>query len=680
MIGGTEAALAPAAGAVRVHHERRRVTRAESAWIAAGPCALGTLVAIVLLGPPLGHMLFRPGAVVFFPEFEATPRPVQHARYLVALAGPLLLAAAVATLAVRGLLLRASTIRGIVWASQLALVLALGTCLAAENDVLLHAYPPPQLPNPLFNLQTLLTAAAVPALLLLALRHRRLAELAAVAARERTGLRTACAAFAAAYAALWLVTGIDSDSTIGESFGQGWIQWPVNETFAVFNGRTPLVDFHAQYGHLAGYLPALTMSLFGTTLLVWTLTMAAISWGALLGIYATFRLIARSSLLALALFVPFVAVTYFVGAGTRMHRLSPSNIFSLWPIRYAGPYLVAWLVARHLNRLRPLRPWLLFLVAGVAALNNPEFGFGAVAGTLLALACQHAYHTRRGALRLLANAAGGLLGALALLSLLTIVRAGSLPHLDLLAEYPRVFGLGGWHAQPMQPYGYHLAMYVTFGAAIAVAAVRAAEGTREPVLTGMLAWSGGFGLIAGSYYAAESEPGSILSLLSPWFFALALLVVVVARSLAARGWRRPTPVELCVLFGFALSLNAILRIPYPWLETTRLQQHAADMPLRPPAVERSISSMTTRSERVALLVPLGERIAHDLGLVNIAPYPFTEAMPTREMLQRAIDAVRDADVHKLFIDALTTKSEQLVMLQAEGFTQRGPGLLMDTTG
>jgi len=284
----------------------RVATVREGAWIAAVPCALATVAAIALLGPSLGHALFAPPANnTFFPEFQRAPRPVQHARYVVALAGPLLLAAAVATLAVRRVRLPARAIAAIAWTSQAVLVLMLGACLAAENDVLLHAYPPPQLPNPLFNLQTLLTAVAVPALLLLALRRRRVAELVGAAVRERPGPRVVCTALAAAYAALWLVTGLDTDGTIGNSFDQGWIQWPVNETFAVFNGRTPLVEFHAQYGHLAGYLPAVTMSLFGTTLLVWTLTMAALSWGALLGIYATFRRIVRSSLLALALFVPF---------------------------------------------------------------------------------------------------------------------------------------------------------------------------------------------------------------------------------------------------------------------------------------------------------------------------------------------------------------------------------------
>src|SRR5436853_55336 len=79
--------------------ERRARTRAltteEAAWIAAFPAvALGLLV-VVLLGPPLGHALLSPDPIRFFELFEDNvfPEPVEQARYLLAVAAPLLLAA-----------------------------------------------------------------------------------------------------------------------------------------------------------------------------------------------------------------------------------------------------------------------------------------------------------------------------------------------------------------------------------------------------------------------------------------------------------------------------------------------------------------------------------------------------------------------------------------------------------
>jgi hypothetical protein len=681
MIGGLES-VAGAAAARRATTRRRprAVTLEEGAWIAAVPCALITIAAIIVLGPSVGRVFFAPGGDVFFPELQTIPHPIGRARYVLALLGPFLLAAAIAVLAGRRLRLTPPTIRALTWTSQLATFVFLLACLGAENDIVLHTYPAPQQPNPLFNLRTILTAVAVPTLLLLVLQSPRARDRLAAWTREDPIRRAAGMLVAAAVAALWLVTGVDSDGTVGYSLSRGWLQWPVNEAFAVLNGRTPLADFHAQYAHLSAYPTALAMQLFGATLLVCTIAMASVSWCAMVAVYATFRRVARSSLLALALFVPFVAVTFFVGAGTRTYRLSPASIFSLWPIRYAGPYLIAWLVGRHLDALRPRRASLLFVAAGLVMLNNPEFGIGALLGTLLALACKRSSHSRRGALRLLASAVGGLCGALALLALLTLVRAGELPHLGLLLEYPRVFGLGGWHAQPLRAFGFHVAAYVTYGAVIAVAAVRAARSDEDAVLTGLLAWSGGFGLIAGSYYVGESEPGSMLSLLSAWFFALALLVVVVCRRLAARGWRRPTLLELTVLFGFALSLNAIRDIPYPWLEASRLRAHAPPSLLKPLAVEQSIARQTRPGEHVVLFFLVSERIAHDVGVVNVSPYASAQGTPTRQMLRRAIDAIRAADVHKIFYDPepIVTTGEQLAMLARAGFTPRGPGLLMDT--
>jgi hypothetical protein len=631
----------------------------------------------MLLGPPLADGFFAPRGEVFFPSYPAIPEGLEHARYALALLGPALLSAAIIAPAARRIELTPRAIGVLTWAGQLALVAFLAACFAAENDIVLHTYPAPQRPNSFFNLQTLLIAAALPALLLFTLRRRAIAEWLERWTRETRAWRVAGIALACALAALWIVTDVDTDDTIANSFDYGWIQIPVNETFAVLDGRTPLVDYHAPYGQLISYPPALTMALLGATLLVWTATMAAISWSALVAVYATFRRVLRGSAPALALYLPFLAITFFVAAGTRMHRFSPAGIFPLWPIRYAGPYLVVWLLGRHLDALRPRRAWLLFLAAGLVALNNPEFGAGAFVGTLLALACQRASHSRASAARLLGSAAAGLGGALALVGLLTLVRAGQLPRLELLTEYGRVYGLGGWHLQPMHSMGYHTAAYVTFAGEIVVAVVRAARAAEDRLLTGLLAWSGGFGLLAGSYYVGESEPGSMLALFSAWFFALALLTILVARSLAARGWRRPRLVELVILFGFGISLDAIHQIPFPWLEAQRLQVHAPVRPLDPQADEQFVASVTRPGEHVALFLELGNRVAYDLGLVNVSPYLWGRVIPTRGMMRATIEEIRAARVRKLFIDEHSMSAEQFEMLQRAGFVERGGGLLVD---
>ena len=87
------AAAATAQTAAR--SDARVLTPGELAWIAAIPCALLTLAAIVLLGPALGHAFLMPRRGVLWPTIGAQPQPEEHGRFLAGLLGAPLLAAVV---------------------------------------------------------------------------------------------------------------------------------------------------------------------------------------------------------------------------------------------------------------------------------------------------------------------------------------------------------------------------------------------------------------------------------------------------------------------------------------------------------------------------------------------------------------------------------------------------------
>jgi hypothetical protein len=653
---------------------------AEAAWLAAVPCALLILAGIVLVGPVLGHAFLAPGSDTFWPGTDVRPEPVEHGRYLVALLGAPLLAAAVLASSDRPSGIRPETTRRLVAAAQALGCAFLVLCLLAQNDVIFRSYVPPAGAKRIFSLGTLVAAAVLPLLALALARQRgvgaRVGQAAsetrlARAARETRPRRVAGLVLAAACTAAWLLTALNSDATIGSALGSNLIPWDMSETYAVLDGRTPLVDFHAQYAQLWPYVPAAIMALAGSsTIAAWTAIMASISGLALLAVYAVLRRILRSSLLALVLYVPLLATGFFIAEGTAANRFSPAGIFSLWPMRYAGPYLVAWLTARHLDRVAPRRAWLLLLAAGLVALNNLEFGLGAFAGTVVALALQHPPRSRRAVLRQLARAAGGLLGAGLLVAALTLARTGSLPHVPLLLEFPRIYGVGGWSMGRMPPLGFHVVLYLTFTAAIVTAVVRAARGGGgEAVLTSMLAWSGTFGLIAGSYYIGASDALNLIALFSAWCFALMLLVVVVARSLTARAWRRPRLAELAVLYGFGLALCSLPQLPVPWSQVARLQRHAPPI-LAQTDAKRFVARTTRPGEQVGILIPLGFRIAYELGLTDVAPYASIESMPTAQQLQRTIATLRHAHARKLFVATEATLEPELQALAHAGFRPR----------
>jgi hypothetical protein len=648
----------------------RALDPAEIARIAVLPATLATAASALLLGPPLGRTLLAPAGAAFWSRVPVYPQPTEHARYLIVLAGVVLLAGIVLLTARRAVVLspRAATLLD---RSAQALVLAVVVLsLLAQNDVLLRARVPPVIRDRIFTWPTLLAAALLPALALAALRRGGWARVRGPLAAETTGRRRACLLAAALLTALWLSTAVNTDATIGNAGANNLIPWDTAEAFAILDGRTPLVTFHSQYSQLLPYLPAAAMALLGATILTWTLAMTTLSGLALLGIYGTLRRIVRRSGLALALYLPFLATSCFLISGTRENRLTPAGIFSAWPMRYGGAYLLAWLTARHLDGAAPRRRWPLLLAGGLVALNNLEFGLGALAGTLLALALASRVGDVRAAARLLGAAAAGLAGAVVLVCALTLARAGALPRVGLLTEFPRLYGTEGWALWRMTPVGLHLILFTTFAGAIAVAVVRAVRDADDAVLTGMLGWSGVFGLGAGSYFAGRPDPLNLITLFSAWSLALVLLAVATVRALHARGWARPDVPQAAVLFGLGLMVCSLPQLPTPWSQVARLRQRTPAPVYRPAAARRLVAHTTPPGAKVAILIPLGHRIAYDTGRVDVAPYAGIEAMPTREQLTTTLRVMEREGVHDLFVETASALPEQLAALREAGFTAR----------
>lgn len=634
-----------------------------AAWLAVLPCALVTLLAIVLLGPPLGHAFFARGTERFWPKTPVAPEPVEHARFLLALAGAAGGDAAVVALARRAPRLRPDLVRRLALAGQLGAVAFVALALLGQNGVFFRGYVPPSTLEHIFKPATLAAAALFALALAALLRRRPLVEALAHAARDTRARRLASATIAVLLALVWLTAAFNTERSIALAEASELIPWDLSETFAVLDGRTPLVDFHSQYAQLLPYLFAGATRLVGTTVEGWTTTMIACSAAALLAVYAVLRRVAGSALLALALFVPFLAGSAFLIRG----RLSPLEVFSVWPMRYGPPYALAWLTARQLDGARPRRRPLLLAAAGLVAVNNLEFGLPAFGGTLAALVCADPPRTRAAARRLLRDAGAGLLAAVALVCAVSLAHGGALPRPALLLEFPRIYGVGGWVLEPMPPVGFQLAMYATFVAAMVLATVRALRGDRGRALTGMLAWSGIFGLGAASYYVGRSDTLNLTSLFSAWCLALVLLSLVAIRGLAGAP-RRPTLPELAVLFGLGLAACAVFQMPRPWNELHRVRRETAEVYKQLEAVEL-VERTTRRGQRVAILTALGDRVAFDARVVDVAPYASMAAMPTREQLDATLAAMRSAGATQLYVDTAQSFPAQLHALAAAGYRQ-----------
>ncbi|HEX4806456.1 MAG TPA: hypothetical protein VFU94_11205, partial [Conexibacter sp.] len=616
---------------------------------------------VVLLGPPLSHVLFRPPSSFHFLAHERLPvhpEPLKDTRYLLLLLGPLLLALATVGVARRR---RATPTRAralAVAAAQAAGAAFVAVCFLAQRD--------PRWGTSFFDDRALAVAALMAVAVVAAARARPARELAARVLRETTARRVAATALAVLAAAIWVLPAVNSEHSTAWALLSHDAAFHLDETFAVLDGLTPLTDFHAQYASLLPYPIALTLLAFGKTLLVFTIAMCALEVISFAALFGVLRRAAGSALAALLLFVPVLATALFSLGGTDEIRFTFGTYFPMFPLRYGGPCVLAWLLARHLDRGdRGERAWPLFAAAGLVLLNNLEFGAVAFAATVAALVTAGEDRSRRALARLGGEIVLGTGGAIAAYALVSLVRAGALPRFGGQLEYARLYGAAGFSNYPLPTVlGLQLVIYATYVAAIAAGVVRALARERNRALTGALVWTGVFGLGSATYYVARAGAVFLPSTFAAWALALALLSIVAVRAMAERPRLLPGVATLATLFGFGLCVTPIAMMPLPEQQIQRVHAPppgiafrvdpspltAAIQPSASPAVRAFVISLADGPHRfvarhgapVALFATQGHRIAYAYGVRDVVPYTGPESIHTVGQLDESLDALRDA--------------------------------------
>jgi hypothetical protein len=650
---------------------RRDVLRApDAAWIAAVPTAAISVAAIVVLGPAVGGLLptaeirFLPGVLP-----GVHPEPTEQGRYLIALTAPLLLAALTLLLVRRPPAWSAATTRRLARAAEALAVLALVACFVAQR-VQLPQGGPRERRIVYFTMPSVLFALAVAAGIVAAVRSRAVRAAWARCTAESGGRRALAALLALAALVVTLLPAITTDGSLVHEYEAViyHLQFTYDESVAVLNGRSPLGDFATQYAALWPYAIAAVMSVLGASVGVFTGALATLTAIALLGLYDVLRRAARSSIAALLLFLPLLATSALRLHGPPVGRFSLVTYYGVMPLRYAGPLMLAWLLARHLDGARPRRLWPLFLLGGLAALNNTDFGIAAVGATVAALVWTCPRPDTHGARRLLLEAIAGVAGAIALVTALLLVRTGSAPHFELLFRYARIFVSGGFANLPMKPaIGFNVVIYLTHVAAIGVATVRALRRAPDRVVTGMLVWSGVFGLGSGAYYVGHSLSEVLMYAFPVWALSVALLTLLAVRALASA--RRPSPAQLACFFAFGLLVCSLAQTAPPWLEARRI---ASDGPkvFQRPIGETFVEQYAEPGETVLVMSGLGHRIAYNRGLNDVERFTGARSMLTFEQLDESLAALRAGGGTRVFVlvieslSGLTETLEQDYQLRA----------------
>jgi hypothetical protein len=639
------------------------------------PCALVLLALVVLLGPPLGRALFEPtGAEHIWPRFYdlrgVRPEPTEHARYVLSLLAPLLVVGAARMLRGRRVPTAASSLATSL--AQAALLMFVVICIVAQRE---HVYEVAFTGGRggartiYFTIATLVVSVAVALLVAFAASRPAIVGWIDRVTRETPSRRALAISVAALATLAYLLSAFNTDGTINIAHAALWdhTAFYVDEAFAILNGQAPLVDFHAQYGHLWAYAAAGGLTLFGASLGVFAVIMLAGTAGTMAAAFATMRrLVGGSSLQTLALFAPFAATSFFMKLGPPDNRYSPASLFSLFPIRYAGPYVLLWLLVRRLDAGSARRPIGLLVLAGLVVVNNPEFGVPAVGATLAALAWTLPDRSPRGLGRLaLESAAAGAI-AVALVSTLTLAVGGGLPHFGMLLLFPRIFGTEGFGLLPMPSIGFHLVVYVTFVAAIVVGTSRGVAG-EDRALSVALGWIGVFGLGVGAYFTGRSHPHVLIDLFSVWSYALVLLGIVAIRAIRRRAENRPQIAELLVLAGLGAMACSLAQIPTPWSQVERIQRSQPRDVRIVTALGRTIAELTRPGEPVAVLLRPGHEISEQIGIRDVTPYANIDSMMTEQQWSDTIDALERAGGRKLFVQRETLFAEEVAWLERKGY-------------
>jgi hypothetical protein len=448
---------------------------------------------------------------------------------------------------------------------------------------------------------------------------------------------------------IWLLPAVNTDTTLPSAGSLSSSHIPVQgeDYFAAVNGRTPLVDYISQYANLLPILLEPVLRAAGPSITSLSINMCVLSGIAMLAIYSVFAQVTRGVWWALALYIPWVALSLYPWLDVGPHREFNGIYYGVFPARYLGPFLIAALCALWL-RGRRIPVFALFLFAGLVVLNNYEFGSGALLAMVVAVAAgwDRTVPLRRRLIDLLLQGAAGLIAAVAVVCATTLVRTGELPNPALLTYYNRLFLRDSFGLAPMSSLGLHWALYATYAAAVLIAAVRYVRREPDRVLTGMLAFAGVFGLVTGMYFVGRSLQIQLMLLFPAWGFALALVAWTAARSLRTAASDRLRLRRLLIpccaaLIGFGVMASAMARVPAPQRQVDRLRAGGTAEHLAP--VERLIKSRTRPGEPL-LVIGVGRDhfVADQSGVVNVSPLNGNTSLITRTEADRSIDQLESS--------------------------------------
>jgi hypothetical protein len=654
---------------VKAHDGGEKVHRPDSEafpWLLVVVFGALALVAEFALAPTLGKLI-QPEPLETWPDdavrFLVAPEPTELARFAIAVVTPLVASLVIVFAGSRATsLLKSRLVRAAPAAVTLIVLSVVTVGWLARSEPQSFGLEPDYFGEHYLAVAVFLAAA----IFFVALRRSDASPLS----RVRSGLMRSDPAsrmtvvvtglVAVVATAVFMLPAVFTDASLPDAAGVNLLHYPFTfADFAAFgDGATPLTDFASQYSNLLPWLCHPVLAAFDYSPGAFTALMTVLSAVSLLSLWRALALTVRNEIGGLLLYVPVLALSARPMVEMGDERASNATLVQILPERYLFPCLLAWLCARHLRGLAPKAPFALFVVAGFALLNNPEFGGPSVLAAFFALLIGSRERLSRSHLISLVKwLVAGIAAAVAVVAVITLIRSGSLPKPGLLTYYSRLFGSQGFGLQPMPTVGFYLIVYMTFVGALVLAAIRQRGQANDHALSGLLAFAGSFGLAAGIYYAGRSNAITMVALFPVWAFALALMTWTAFRWLSgmAGSWRsalRPVgALAATVVVGFGLITTALLDVPAPWTQVTRIaddSNRTSSFDMLPQAA-RFVAEQTEEGERVLMLRENGYLLAREAGVRNVSLVGDPVHVVSPSQLDDMLDDLRDAGGSAVFV-------------------------------
>ena len=332
------------------------------------------------------------------------------------------------------------------------------------------------------------------------------------------------------------------------------------DLFAVAAGAVPLHDFFPQYSLLLGYPVAALISVFPASAFAiattWVVSLQAVTLGVAIAIVTWAG--GRRVLGAAFIIVP--SLVFAAGPP----GLTAFTYFPVNPVRTVLPVVALAVTAIVLGTRRPTKGVAGYLaigaIAGIAALNNPDFGIPAaitVVGTAALVAGRGRWW------RAAVLAMGGVVAPFLGWTVATWI-AGSPANWSGYLLYPQLFGANGYANVPMPAIGWQTGAVVLFMAAFVLGVLlirrtRSQAGSRLARQGTLLALVGGWSLLTLPYYAGRSFSSTLMggyALQIGWTAACLIpLMVLGLRSSRMRTRSKPSTTTGLSLAGGMLALT-----------------------------------------------------------------------------------------------------------------------------